>query len=291
MAAGGRVGALAARLASALIAIPLALYAMLAWPRVFEGVVTLFALIGVREFFRLAEMRGTRPLMTLGLIVTGAMCLAAHTGQERYVYYVLTAGVMLSGTMLMTRNKPNGTLNYAVTVLGITYVGWFLAHVILLLRLPAAPEFAVHYTGTGYLIFLLLVLMLGDSGAYFAGRALGRHRLMPGISPNKTVEGAIGGFLFSLLGGLLCKQLQLLLAHDRFQIGLFPDYATWEYLYLAGIVAILGQVGDLVESFLKRDIGVKDSGVFLPGHGGFLDRFDSLLYAVPVMYYYAKYVH
>ncbi len=291
MAAGGRAGALAKRLASAIVVIPLAFYLMFFYPRIFEGVVLLFALIGVREFYQLAEMRGTRPLKWIGLLITAIMCLVAHTGEERYVYYVLTAGVLVIGTILMTRNRPNGTLNYAVSVLGITYIGWFLAHVVLLLQLDAAPGFPLHFRGTGYLVFLLATLMLGDSGAYFVGRAVGRHKLMPGISPNKTLEGAVGGFAFSILAGLLCREIQDLLSRPSINIGVFPLYSTWEYIYVAGMVGVAGQIGDLVVSFIKRDIGVKDSGVFLPGHGGFLDRFDSLLYAVPVLYYYAKYVH
>lgn len=291
MAAGRRLGSLAKRLGSALVAIPLAFYTMLWWPRAFEGVVLVLALIGVREFYQLAEMRGTRPLKMIGLLVTALMCLVALTGEERYVYYVLTAGVLVIGTVLMTRNRPNGTLNYAVTVLGITYVGWFLAHVVLLLQLDAAPQFARNFGGTGYLLFLLAVLMLGDSGAYFVGSAFGRHKLMPGVSPNKTLEGALGGFCFSMLAGLLCKELQDFLSRDTIRLGVFPLYSTWEYVYVGAICGIMGQIGDLVVSFIKRDIGVKDSGVFLPGHGGFLDRFDSLLYAAPVLYYYAKYVH
>ena len=291
MASGGRFSAFAKRVASALIGVPLALYTMFAWPHVFEGVVVVLACIGVREFYQLAEMRGTRPLRGVGLIITICMCLAALTGEERYVYYVLTAGVLLIGTVLMTRNRPNGTLNYAVSVLGITYVGWFIAHVILLLQLQAAPQYPRHFGGTGYLVFLLAVLMCGDSGAFFVGSVFGRHKLIPGISPNKTLEGAIGGFAFSIIAALTCRELQELLGRDTIGIGLFPAYSAWEYIYIASMVSIAGQIGDLVVSFIKRDIGVKDSGVFLPGHGGFLDRFDSLLYAVPVLYYYAKYVH
>jgi len=283
-------GNLALRLGSALVMIPLVLVGMFAAPSAFIALVIGFAVLSVREFYLIAEKKNAKPLKLWGYGVTVAMCLAATSGKDVYVYYALTGGILLIGTVLMTRNRPNGTMNFAASVLGLTYVGWFLANVILMLKLDADPRVDSYWDpGLGYVIFMLAIIMLGDSGAYFVGSAFGRHKLIPGISPNKTIEGAIGGLAFSMFGGLIVKEFQVLTG-EHFRLGIFPLYSHAEYVYVAALCAGMGQVGDLVVSFIKRDVGIKDSGVFLPGHGGFLDRFDSLLYAAPVMYYYARYV-
>ena len=127
--------------------------------------------------------------------------------------------------------------------------------------------------GVPFIVYALLVIWVTDSGAYFVGRAMGKKKLWPDISPNKTIEGAVGGILCAVIAALLMSQLVDL-------------HTSWmKLIIVTAILSIFGQIGDLVESALKRHYGVKDSGSLLPGHGGILDRFDSLLFVLPLMYF------
>jgi phosphatidate cytidylyltransferase len=118
--------------------------------------------------------------------------------------------------------------------------------------------------------------MMTDTGAYYTGRTIGRHKLAPRVSPGKTIEGAIGGFVMAVVAGLLCKLV------------FFPEIPAAHALALGAVLGTIGQVGDLAESLLKRGSNVKDSGTLLPGHGGMLDRVDSILFCAPVLYYYSR---
>jgi len=127
------------------------------------------------------------------------------------------------------------------------------------------------------LTLFFAIVMLTDTAAYYTGRAIGHHKLAPRISPGKTIEGSIGGLVAALGAGPLCRLI------------FFPELPIVESMILGLIVSILGQVGDLAESMLKRGSGVKDSSNLLPGHGGMLDRLDSILAAAPAIYYYSRY--
>jgi len=158
-----------------------------------------------------------------------------------------------------------GLRDFGVALAGIFYVGFLLPHFVWLRRLPE---------GAAWVIFVLLIGMLGDSGGYFVGHAIGRHKLMPRVSPGKTVEGALGIIAASLLGGAAAKLI-------------FMRGHSWtELLVLSAVMAIIGQLGDLSESVMKRTFGVKESGSLFPGHGGVLDRIDSLLFPVTFVYYH-----
>jgi phosphatidate cytidylyltransferase len=148
-------------------------------------------------------------------------------------------------------------------LLGALYVGGLFAFIPLIRRFD---------DGVGWIFLLLAASWLGDTGAYFAGRAFGRHKLAPVLSPKKTWEGAIGGLLTSMAGAVLFGWL----------FGL--DLSWWGIALLGGLLDVFGVLGDLAESMLKRAFGVKDSGSILPGHGGILDRVDSVLFAGPVLY-------
>jgi len=154
----------------------------------------------------------------------------------------------------------------AFTVFGIVYAGLLLTHVVEIDR--DFPQ------GGDWVVFVLACVWLGDTGAYFAGRFLGKHKLYPAVSPKKTWEGAIGGVLGSLVGGIAVKVIRL-------------DDLRWIDVVLLTIPgAALAQMGDLVESLIKRSTGVKDSGAILPGHGGILDRIDAVLFFAPWVYVY-----
>lgn len=153
----------------------------------------------------------------------------------------------------------------AVVLLGIAYIPGFLGYLILLRHL--------NY-GSGLIVFLLLVVWMGDAGAYYVGRLVGKRKLAPAVSPKKTVEGAIGGLAGSALGAAFAKVT-------------FLSFFSWqELLPLALFLAVAGQIGDLTESMLKRSGGVKDSSAIMMAHGGLLDKFDGVAFAAPLFYYY-----
>jgi phosphatidate cytidylyltransferase len=156
----------------------------------------------------------------------------------------------------------------AFVVLGFLYIPFLLMHLVML-----------HQTTYGWqwLLVIMLIVMTNDSAAYYTGSAFGKHRLYPLVSPKKSIEGALGGLVGSVGGTLLAK------------FTFFPQLPLVDALIAAVVIGVLGQAGDLFESLLKRSFGVKDSGSIIPGHGGVLDRLDSIIFAAPAMYYYVIY--
>ncbi len=159
-------------------------------------------------------------------------------------------------------------LTTVIAQLGITLLGFFY----LPLLLSVLAKLRALESGVEWVFFVLALVMIGDSAAYFVGSAIGKVKLYPAISPNKTVEGALGGLVGSLLAALMFSNLFL------------PELGYGPVILVALIVGVFSQVGDLFESMLKRSCGVKDSGTMIPGHGGLLDRLDSLLFAFPAAY-------
>jgi phosphatidate cytidylyltransferase len=244
--------------------------------------------VGVVEFYAMARHRGLSPQSVVGTACVVAICVLACVGRPLSLMYSLAASITIVCTFAMARNDRDAMTTIAVTVFGILYVGWFCSHVILLRQLPLEHGGAtLSFGGAGYVIMLLVLLWLGDGGAFFAGTGWGRRKLVPAISPNKTVEGSLGGIVITLIGALLVKDAGQLLR--SFGVALFPDQGYGVYLLVGLGIAVAGQVGDLCESYLKRDAGLKDTGNLLPGHGGFLDRFDSLIFTAPLFYYFLKF--
>jgi phosphatidate cytidylyltransferase len=199
------------------------------------------------------------------------MVLAAYWRGEPALPVVLWLTVVF--TLLwylvgVSRSAPS--TNAAITILTVTYVGLFGSFAALMLRLP---------DGTGILLGTVVAVVANDVGALFAGRQFGRTPIARAISPNKSIEGALGGALASIVVSFVVLDL----------IGLHPWSAKGgSALALGALVAVLGPVGDLVESMLKRDLRVKDMGSILPGHGGLIDRFDALLFVLPAAYYLCR---
>jgi phosphatidate cytidylyltransferase len=177
----------------------------------------------------------------------------------------------------------------ARTVLGPVYIYLPLVMLVLIDRLPG---------GYHYILFLLVIIFMTDTGAFYCGRLFGKRKLCPAISPGKTMAGAVGGVLFAAFSAFIFPYLFWLgyfifklVGGEAIAAYIFPDILrsfplNFSIIGLALALSVAGQIGDLVESMLKRDHGIKDSGHILPGHGGILDRLDSLLFAIPVLYLY-----
>jgi phosphatidate cytidylyltransferase len=278
------------RYVSAAIGIPVGLGSCLFSPTLFAALATVLITIGMVELCAMARTRGLAPHSIIGASCSIAICVLAWIGQPLDLLYSLAAATIIVCTFAMARTRRDAIANIAVTVFGIVYVGWFCSHVISLRMLPLdGGDANVNFGGAGYVIMLLLLLWLGDGGAFFVGTAWGKHKLLPTVSPNKTVEGAVGGLALTLIGSMLIRDAGLLLA--GFKVALFPDFGVGRYLLIGTGISVSGQVGDLVESYLKRDAGLKDTGNLMPGHGGFLDRFDSLAFAAPLFYFFLKFAN
>jgi len=279
-------------LLTAAVLVPLVLYAIVLGGLFYLGVVIVIVLLGQRELYRLIEDKGAQPLVSYGLAAGAALPVVAYLGNEYHVTLILVATLLA----VMVRQLGKAQIAEALvsisgTFFGVCYVGWLLSHAVVLrnfhdaaisrygadavARLGIAPE-----AGIFYMIFCLAAVVLSDAGAYFTGRAWGKRKLAPKISPGKSVEGAIGGVVVGTAGGLLAK-----LVFDFF----WPELSSllgWQAALLMAIaVAIIAIVGDLVESLLKRDAQIKDTGRMLPGMGGVMDRIDSPLLGIPLMYY------
>ena len=280
------------RLVSSAILIPTVLYVVHIGGLIYLGVVIAFILIALREFYGLIEDKGAQPLVGLGLCFGLAVSLIAYFGTEYHTTLLMTASLLVF--MIAQLGKKDLTESLASisgTYFGVFYVAWLLSHAILLRffygsLITRYDEFDVEWlkivpeTGAFFMTYTLAVLVACDAGAYFAGRAYGKRKLAPRISPNKSVEGAIGGLLLSICVGAAIKGL-----YDY----ALPNYSAafpWALaIGFAPVLAVVGIVGDLVESLLKRDAKVKDTGDLLPGMGGVLDRIDSPLLGIPMMYY------
>ncbi len=175
----------------------------------------------------------------------------------------------------LTKNKPNAIANIGAGLFGILYIGLFSASLIWIREFY--HENILYSRGGMLIIALFVTIWLCDSAAYFLGTAFGKHKLFPRVSPKKSWEGAVAGFIFSVLSMIVMREffLQFLSITDAVIIGV--------------LIGIVGQVGDLIESLIKRDAGVKDSSTLIPGHGGIFDRFDSLLFTAPFIYLYLRY--
>jgi len=261
---------LSTRLATAAVALP-ALWLMIAYlPQwLFAGFIVAVTAVGLHEYFTMAladHGLERRAGIAWGLVVAGAVV----SRRPELWGGALALGVM-GGLMLAVVHGVDlaGAVNrLGLVLLGVLYVGFFLPHAVLL---RGAAE------GWRWVLFAVFVAMGSDSGGFFAGRAFGRRKLAPAVSPGKTVEGVIGAAGGAMLVAGLTRWL------------FFPSLGRGEALGLAVTISLLAQLGDLGESALKRAFGAKDSGWIIPGHGGILDRLDSILFPVVFAYYYASF--
>jgi len=232
--------------------------------------------VALYEFYAMFRNKGIYASSTIGLIIGSLMVLSAFIQSSQFLIFLLMGGCVWILLAHLRRQEGLISVNTAFTVLGVFYISFFLS-TLLILRLHfsewvngAAAQ--IPYAGGRYLIMLLGTIWLCDTAAYSAGSKLGRRKLAPQISPNKTVEGALAGFVTSLISFVALGRIFL------------PELSLAMALASGAIVGVFGQLGDLVESRFKRDAGVKDTSSILPGHGGLLDRFDSLIFVSPFLY-------
>lgn len=253
---------LAKRLISSAVLIAITLFTIFMAPKwFFFLVVEGFILLGLNEFLTLAEKKGIVINRALGLFFGALLPFSFYFPSESVI--LVMACLTLFIFNFHRRLREQALISTAVTVFGIIYVAWFFSHLTKIKHLSDGSEW-VFYT--------ILTVKGGDAGAYFIGKTFGKIKLLEHVSPNKSIEGALGGFLTTLLLSLVS--------------GLYLPQADVKHLLVLGsALGILSQFGDLAESLIKRDVGVKDSG-HVPGLGGILDILDSLLLSAPFVYYY-----
>jgi phosphatidate cytidylyltransferase len=263
--------ALIKRVATAAVGIPLFVWIVVGAPRVlFALLVVVLSGAAAFELMRMFERAGRSPYSRMGVV--GAVVVTASfamPGLPGFTGLVLTLAIMAVLSVPVWRGEGLAAERVALTMLAIVYVGWLLGHGLSFETLP---------DGSAVVLFLVGTTWAGESAAYAVGSLLGRHQLAPSISPRKTVEGAAGQFLVSIA------------AAAGFGAWLLPHWSLSTATLAGAMLGIVGQIGDLVESVIKRSLGAKDTGGLIPGHGGVLDRLDGLMFNAPALFYYASWV-
>lgn len=227
-------------------------------------------IVGSREYVKILNHKGFYPSLKVIYLTEAILTTVVYFKRFDLVAITLTICAMCSFMWVLFRGRQPYIANVATTLLGMVYCGWFPLHLLFLRDLSCDK----YDSGLGFVVMMFTAILLTDIGCYYVGSKFGKHKLAPVISPNKTIEGSIGGMFFAILGAV--------------GIGLYLD-VQWYIALLAGVMCtVFAQIGDLCESLIKRDAGVKDSGTSLPGHGGFLDRTDSFILTIPIMYYFCK---
>lgn len=239
-------------------------------PLLFAGLLAVFCFIGIQEFYRMALPQ--RVMESWLAAPCGTLLIVAPLlGGDRLALTLIGTLFLGFGLLFLVRIKDiaDAAREVAYAVLAFVYVPFLMMHLVMLRQTSY---------GVQWLLVIMLIVMTNDSAAYYTGSAFGKHRLYPLVSPKKSIEGAIGGLLGSIGGTLIAK------------FTFFPQLSLLDAFLTAIFIGILGQTGDLFESLLKRSFGVKDSGSIIPGHGGVLDRLDSIIFAAPATYYYVIYL-
>jgi len=272
------------RVASAAVGVPAIVALVWAGGWWFTAAAAVVILIATLEFYRAVAGAGNRPLWMLGAPAAAALAAIAHDPDQQRLTAVLATLVVTSLTWLLLRSdlpaaavslttwRRQSMMDWAWTVAGVAYVGWLGSHFVLLRRLDSDTQWST------WALLALLATFATDTAAYFVGRSVGRRKLAPHISPGKTGEGAMGGFLGGV-GAVVALNYILDMGMTEVQA-----------VSLGVLLAVFAQMGDLAESLLKRSLGVKDSGSIIPGHGGMLDRLDSVLFVAVVVYYYVTWL-
>jgi phosphatidate cytidylyltransferase len=268
-----------ARLVSAVIFLPILLVTL--WkgdPIYFAALALIAVVLGLVEYYGITDRVGARASRVPGLIVAVGVLIAFFQTRHDWVAPMLAALVIVELTtqLFIHARQADPDLRGAVTaaaapVFGVAYVALLGGY---LIALRVIPDGGIEQLSAKLLTLFFLIVFAGDTGAYYVGRSLGKKKLAPRISPGKTVEGSVGGMLSNVLAVVIARYT------------FFPELPLASAVPLALVMGVLGQVGDLCESMLKRGAQIKDAAQVIPGHGGLLDRLDSILFNAPVLYYY-----
>jgi len=241
-------------------------------------IVAIFMGLGATEFIKILNQKGFYPFKSVIFILsTLFICLASVMAYD-LLPLLLSLIVICSFMAVMFKGRQPYMANVATTTLCCLYCGWLPAHIIMIRQLSSTRLGFLNFEMNNGIVFLFMYffgVLLTDVGAFYFGKKFGKTKLAPVISPNKTIEGSLGGALSTMI---IC-----------FVIGLYTKLPIIHIVILSLVITIFAQLGDLAESLLKRDAGVKDSGDSIPGHGGFLDRADGYVFAAPAVYYYIHY--
>ncbi len=257
------------RVISGLLFLPI--FYLVTWrldPVYFAALVLVAALLGQQELYRMAKARGTVPNEGLGVLLGALVVVNTYhplIPGEGVSLFGLVALLILTARLFSPRSVDGAFEDISVTLLGVFYVALLFSYQV---AVRLGPD------GKHWLVFLFFVIWATDIGAYAVGIPFGKHRLYEKVSPKKSIEGFLGALAGAAGMALLCR------------VWFMPDIGKSEVVAISLVLAVVGTIGDLAESLLKRAAGVKDSGTIIPGHGGILDRMDSMLFAAPVLYYY-----
>lgn len=262
------------RFVSSVLLILFVFFTVMVWPNwFFCTVLTVMIALALNEFYTLVEKKGIAIFkisgISIGILVPTSIFFTFEPTKGWELLFIIA--VLLTIFILQfTRSESNQAIvGVSTTTFGILYISWTFSF---LMKLKLIQQDSLP-AGSLLVAFLLLVTKLGDIGAYFIGTYFGKHSLIPRISPKKSVEGAVGGFVFSVAAALMSKSF-------------LPSVPVRHLLILGCLLGILSQIGDLSESLIKRDSQVKDSAVLIPGLGGVLDLIDSILFTAPTLYFY-----
>ncbi len=249
---------------------------MLRW--VYVAMIAALVLIGAREFFTMAARTGIEVAGRSGTLLAGVLAVSAgFAGNGGYApHVVLTLAVFAVATVHLFSARHT-IAGLSTSVFGLLYVGYCGSFFVALHQIPEQ--------GPALITMLIVLIGCSDTGAYLVGKAIGRHKLAPTVSPNKTIEGSTAAVISAALAGVVLFALKSGLDWHS-----YPDWPLSAYVIAGIFLSVVGQMGDLVESLLKRNAGVKDSGTLFPGHGGVLDRCDAFLFGGPALYYMTLYL-
>lgn len=270
----------ATRMLTGLIMGVIALWCLLYGGIALLVLISIFVFVGSKEYVQILQNKGFYPSLKVMLASDAIFAVLSYFNRFDLIAIAFTICSIASFMWVLFRGRQPYIANISTTILGFVYGGWFPLHLLFLRGLNAENykgflKLNIQNDGLGYVVLLFVIILLTDTGCYYFGKKFGKHKLAPVISPKKTIEGSLGGAFCAVVGAMI--------------VGYYIHLGPYHSIILGILCTFFAQIGDLCESLIKRDAGVKDSGNILPGHGGFLDRADSYVFTIPVMFYYLKY--